>query len=189
MPKAVNTVVLRIGIFYVGSVLLLSMLLPFTAYKAGESPFVTFFSHMGSRRPEQSASIMNFVVLTAALSSLNAGLYSTGRILRSMAVNGSAPAFTAKMSRHGVPYGGILLTAVITLIGVGLNAHCRRRSSRSCWRYRPWESSADGEPSCSATSNLQKWVKQGKVAASIVSALRCTLHVLSHARASSPSSW
>lgn len=123
MPKAVNTVVFRIGIFYVGSVLLLSMLLPFTAYKAGESPFVTFFTHIGS--PDAgatSASIMNFVVLTAALSSLNAGLYSTGRILRSMAVNGSAPGFTAKMSRHGVPYGGILLTAVITLLGVGLNA-------------------------------------------------------------------
>jgi L-asparagine permease len=123
MPKAVNTVVVRIAVFYVGSVLLLSMLLPFTAYKAGESPFVTFFSHLGS--PEAgavSASVMNFVVLTAALSSLNAGLYSTGRILRSMAVNGSAPAFTARMSRSGVPYGGILLTAVVTLVGVGLNA-------------------------------------------------------------------
>jgi L-asparagine permease len=123
MPKAVNTVVVRIAIFYVGSVLLLSMLLPFTAYKAGESPFVTFFSHLGSAEAGAvSASVMNFVVLTAALSSLNAGLYSTGRILRSMAVNGSAPAFTARMSRSGVPYGGILLTAVVTLIGVGLNA-------------------------------------------------------------------
>lgn len=119
MPRAVNTVVIRIAVFYVGSVLLL----PYTLYKAGESPFVTFFSHIGS--PEAgaiSASIMNFVVLTAALSSLNAGLYSTGRILRSMAVNGSAPRFTEVMSRTGVPYGGILLTAVITLCGVGLNA-------------------------------------------------------------------
>nr|WP_246540555.1 amino acid permease [Microbacterium flavum] len=123
MPRAVNTVVIRIAVFYVGSVLLLSLLLPYTVYKAGESPFVTFFSHIGS--PEAgaiSASIMNFVVLTAALSSLNAGLYSTGRILRSMAVNGSAPRFTEVMSRNGVPYGGILLTAVITLCGVGLNA-------------------------------------------------------------------
>ena len=123
MPKAVNTVVLRIAVFYVGSVLLLSLLLPFTSYKSGESPFVTFFSHIGS--PDAgaiSASIMNFVVLTAALSSLNAGLYSTGRILRSMAVNGSAPRFTGKMSANGVPYGGILLTAVVTLLGVGLNA-------------------------------------------------------------------
>lgn len=123
MPKAVNTVIFRIAVFYVGSVLLLSLLLPYDVYSADESPFVTFFSHIGS--PEAgaiSASVMNFVVLTAALSSLNAGLYSTGRILRSMAVNGSAPRFTERMSRNGVPFGGILLTAVITLLGVGLNA-------------------------------------------------------------------
>jgi L-asparagine permease len=65
---------------------------------------------------------MNFVVLTAALSSLNAGLYSTGRILRSMSVSGSAPRFTGVMNSSGVPYGGILLTGAITLLGVGLNA-------------------------------------------------------------------
>ena len=54
MPKAVNTVIFRIAIFYVGSVLLLSLLLPYTAYEAGESPFVTFFSHIGSDRPVRS---------------------------------------------------------------------------------------------------------------------------------------
>ena len=123
MPRAVNTVVFRIAVFYVGSVLLLSLLLPYTSYSADESPFVTFFSHIGSPQSGAvSASIMNFVVLTAAMSSLNAGLYSTGRILRSMAVNGSAPRFTMRMSSHGVPYGGILLTACITLLGVVLNA-------------------------------------------------------------------
>jgi L-asparagine permease len=103
MPKAINTVVLRIAVFYVGSVLLLSRLLPFTAYKAGESPFVTFFSHLGN--PDAgvaSASVMNFVVLTASLSSLNAGLYSTGRILRSMALNGSAD--SASVFGGGQPY-------------------------------------------------------------------------------------
>ena len=66
----------RIAIFYVGSLVLLSLLLPFTAYKAGESPFVTFFGSIGI---EGAAPIMNLVVLTAAMSSLNAGLYSTGR--------------------------------------------------------------------------------------------------------------
>jgi len=60
-------------------------------------------------------------VLTAAFSSLNAGLYSTGRILRSMAMNGSAPKFTGVMSKRGVPYGGICLTASIGLLGVVLN--------------------------------------------------------------------
>lgn len=123
MPKAINTVVIRIAVFYVGSVLLLALLLPSDAYESGTSPFVTFFSHIGSPEIAQtSAAVMNFVVLTAALSSLNAGLYSTGRILRSMAVNGSAPGFTGKMSSNGVPFGGILLTAIITLLGVGLNA-------------------------------------------------------------------
>ncbi|OZB82789.1 MAG: L-asparagine permease [Microbacterium sp. 13-71-7] len=123
MPRAINTVVIRIAIFYVGSILLLSLLLPFSTYKAGESPFVTFFTHLGGAETGAVAgSVMNFVVLTAALSSLNAGLYSTGRILRSMSVNGSAPRFTARMSRNGVPYGGILLTSAITLAGVVLNA-------------------------------------------------------------------
>lgn len=65
---------------------------------------------------------MNVVVLTAALSSLNAGLYSTGRILRSMAMNGSAPRFMTRMARHRVPYGGILLTAGAGYLGVVLNA-------------------------------------------------------------------
>ncbi|CAM5540840.1 L-asparagine permease [Streptomyces purpurascens] len=64
---------------------------------------------------------MNLVVLTAAMSSLNSGLYSTGRILRSMAMAGSAPKFTARMNRSQVPYGGILLTCAVCVLGVGLN--------------------------------------------------------------------
>ncbi len=119
MPHAINSVVARIGIFYVGSVALLALLLPYTTYKQQESPFVTFFSKIGF---SGAGSLMNMVVLTAAFSSLNAGLYSTGRILRSMAVNGSGPKFTARMSKNAVPYGGILLTSTIGLFGVVLNA-------------------------------------------------------------------
>lgn len=119
MPRAINSVVARIAIFYVGSVLLLTLLLPHTAFKQHESPFVTFFDKMGFTG---AGSLMNLVVLTAAFSSLNAGLYSTGRILRSMAVNGSGPKFTARMSKTGVPYGGILLTSAVGLLGVVLNA-------------------------------------------------------------------
>jgi len=123
VPRAINTVIVRIAVFYVGSLVLLSLLLPYTAYQAGESPFVTFFSSIGGPDVgEVAGSIMNFVVVTAALSSLNAGLYSTGRVLHSMGMNGSAPRFTTVMSKGGVPYGGILLTAGITLLGVGLNA-------------------------------------------------------------------
>ncbi len=118
MPRAINSVIARIALFYVGSLFLLALLLPYTAYSAGESPFVTFFSKIGI---EGGGTMMNIVVMTAAFSSLNAGLYSTGRILRSMSMNGSAPKFTGVMSKRGVPYGGICLTASIGLLGVLLN--------------------------------------------------------------------
>ncbi|GAB18700.1 L-asparagine permease [Gordonia effusa NBRC 100432] len=118
MPRAINSVIFRIAVFYVGSLALLALLLPYTQYKSGESPFVTFFSKIGV---PAAGGIMNLVVLTAAMSSLNAGLYSTGRILRSMAMNGSGPAFTAKMNRNGVPFAGIALTGSLTLLGVILN--------------------------------------------------------------------
>ncbi|MGX9213848.1 amino acid permease [Mycobacteroides abscessus subsp. abscessus] len=118
MPKAINAVVFRIAIFYVGSLVLLALLLPYTTYKAGESPFVTFFARVGV---PHAGDVMNFVVLTAALSSLNADLYSTGRILRSMSMNGSAPSFLSRMSSGGVPYPGILLTGSFTVLGVFMN--------------------------------------------------------------------
>ncbi|MGW1412445.1 amino acid permease [Streptomyces sp. NPDC002403] len=118
IPKAINSIMWRVALFYVGSVVLLTMLMPWNAYKAGESPFVTVLSHVGV---PAAGGVMNLIVLTAAMSSLNSGLYSTGRILRSMALSGSAPRFTGLMSRTQVPYGGILLTAVFCVLGVGLN--------------------------------------------------------------------
>ncbi|WP_406491339.1 amino acid permease [Streptomyces sp. NBC_01604] len=118
MPKAINSIMWRVGIFYVGSVVLLSMLLPWNTYTSGESPFVTVLSNIGI---PAAGGVMNLVVLTAAMSSLNSGLYSTGRILRSMAMSGSAPKFTSVMSRSKVPYGGILLTSGFCVLGVGLN--------------------------------------------------------------------
>ncbi|MFJ9175044.1 amino acid permease [Streptomyces sp. NPDC102360] len=118
VPRAVNSIMWRVGLFYCGSVLLLALLLPSTSYTSGESPFVTLFSKLGVGGV---GDIMNMVVLTAAMSSLNSGLYSTGRILRSMAMSGSAPKFTAKMNKSQVPFGGILLTAGVGVLGVGLN--------------------------------------------------------------------
>ena len=66
MPRAINSVIARIALFYVGSVFLLGLLLPYTTYKSGESPFVTFFSRIGL---EGAGTVMNIVVLTAAFSS------------------------------------------------------------------------------------------------------------------------
>lgn len=118
IPKAVNAVGWRIAIFYVGSILLLVMLLPWGDYHSGESPFVTFLTKLGV---PGAGGIMDIVILTAALSSVNSGLYSTGRILRSLSVNGAAPKFTGKIGRNGVPYTGVLLTAGIYLLGIVLD--------------------------------------------------------------------
>jgi L-asparagine permease len=118
VPRAVNSIMWRVMLFYVGSVALLSLLVPYTGFAAGESPFVTVLSKIGV---PAAGGVMNLVVLTAAMSSLNSGFYSTGRILRSMAASGSAPDFAGRMNRHQVPYGGILLTASVCILGVGLN--------------------------------------------------------------------
>lgn len=118
VPKATNAVVWRIGVFYVGSVALLALLMPWSAYSANESPFVTFLSSIGV---PGAGGIMNFVVLAAALSSVNSGLYATGRILRSMAVAGSAPAFTGVMNKRHVPAGAVALTVSCYLVGIVLN--------------------------------------------------------------------
>ncbi|MFJ6814284.1 amino acid permease [Streptomyces avermitilis] len=118
VPRAVNSIMWRVGLFYVGSVVLLALLLPGSVYSADQSPFVTVLSKIGI---PAAGDVMNLVVLTAAMSSLNSGLYSTGRILRSMAMAGSTPKFTARMNRSQVPYGGILLTCAVCVLGVGLN--------------------------------------------------------------------
>lgn len=118
MPRAVNNVVWRILILYCGSVLIMSLLLPYTEYKAEESPFVTVFSKVGV---SQMGDVMNLIVITAVLSSLNAGLYSTGRVIRTMSHAGSAPHVLGELNNRGVPFGGIALTSVVVIIGVVIN--------------------------------------------------------------------
>lgn len=118
VPKAINGVIWRIALFYCGSVLLLVMVLPWTDYSASQSPFVTVFAKLGV---PGAASVMNGVVLTAALSATNSGLYSTGRILRSLAARGEAPRVTLRMSSRYVPYGGIMFTCAVYFLGVLLN--------------------------------------------------------------------
>ena len=119
VPRAVRSVSWRIALFYVGSIVMLVLVLPWNRYSASESPFVTVLSKIGL---PGAGGIMNLVVLTAAMSSLNSGFYSSGRVLRSMAAAGSAPRFAAAMNGRQVPYGGVLITCGIATLGVGLNA-------------------------------------------------------------------
>jgi len=119
VPKAVNAVIFRIGVFYCGSILLLVSILPTSDFKSGISPFVTIFQRMGA---DWMGAIIQGVLIIAALSSLNSGLYSTGRVLRSLGVSKQAPAFTLKMSSQGVPWAGIVMTSVVYVFGAVLNA-------------------------------------------------------------------
>ena len=119
VPKAVNAVIMRIAVFYCGSILLLVSMLPTTEYKSGISPFVTVFGRMGL---DWMATLIQAVLIIAAMSSLNSGLYSTGRVLRSLGIAKQAPGFTLKMSGSGVPWAGIVMTSVVFVLGAILNA-------------------------------------------------------------------
>ncbi len=118
VPKAVNAVIFRIGIFYCGSILLLVSILPTTEYTAGTSPFVTVFERLGLT---WMSALIQAILIVAAMSSLNSGLYSTGRVLRSLGMSKQAPKFTLKMSSSGVPWAGIVMTSVVFVFGAVLN--------------------------------------------------------------------
>jgi L-asparagine permease len=119
VPKAVNAVIFRIGVFYCGSILLLVCMLPTSDYTAGTSPFVTVFEQLGL---SWMGAMIQGILIVAAMSSLNSGLYSTGRVLRSLAVSKQAPKFTLKMSASGVPWAGIVFTSIVYVFGAVLNA-------------------------------------------------------------------
>ncbi|MFE6098392.1 amino acid permease [Streptomyces laurentii] len=118
LPKAINTVPWRIAVFYVGALIMILSVVPWTEFQPGVSPFVHAFEKMGLGI---GAAIVNFVVLTAALSSCNSGMYSTGRMLRDLALNGQGPAFFTKLTRSGTPLVGTTFSAALMMVGVWVN--------------------------------------------------------------------
>ncbi|MCK0508033.1 amino acid permease [Aromatoleum anaerobium] len=104
VAKATNSVITRVLVFYVGSVLLVVCLVPWNS--AGiATPYVSALNAMGI---PAAAHIMNAVVLTAVLSALNSGLYASSRMLFALTRRGDAPQVLAKVSRNGVPVPAIL---------------------------------------------------------------------------------
>lgn len=118
LPKAINTVPWRIAVFYVGALIMILSVVPWTHFQPGISPFVAAFEKMGL---SAGAAIVNFVVLTAALSSCNSGMYSTGRMLRDLALNGQGPKFFTKLTKNGLPLVGTSFSAALMLVGVWIN--------------------------------------------------------------------
>ncbi|MEU6878499.1 amino acid permease [Streptomyces sp. NPDC046712] len=118
LPKAINTVPWRIAVFYVGALIMILSVVPWTHFQPGVSPFVAAFEKMGLGI---GAAIVNFVVLTAALSSCNSGMYSTGRMLRDLALNGQGPKFFTKLTKNGLPLVGTSFSAGLMMVGVWIN--------------------------------------------------------------------
>jgi GABA permease len=100
------TILLRIMLFYVGSILLVVMIVPWNEIRPGFSPFVLAMERIGI---PGSALIMNVIVLTAVLSCLNSGVYITSRVLFTLAAHGDAPESLVTLNRRKVPVKAILL--------------------------------------------------------------------------------
>ena len=115
VAKAANSVIVRIAIFFVGSIFLLVTILPWNGEKLAASPFVSAFTEMGIPYADH---IMNAVVLTAVLSCLNSGMYTASRMLFVLAARREAPAQLVAVTRRGVPANAILASSVVGLLCV-----------------------------------------------------------------------
>ncbi|MEV0247753.1 amino acid permease [Nocardia sp. NPDC050712] len=118
LRKAINTLPFRIGLFYVGALVVILSVSSWRNFEEGKSPFVEVFQQIGI---PGAAGLINFVLLTAALSSCNSGIYSTGRMLRTLSLHGEAPGALNKLSSRAVPYVGISASAAVMVIGVVVN--------------------------------------------------------------------
>lgn len=118
LARAIDTVFWRILIFYVGALFVIMSIYPWQEIGSGGSPFVLTFEKIGI---PAAAGIINFVVLTAALSSCNSGIFSTGRMLFNLAEQNEAPKAYGTVTKGGVPGKAVLVSAGALCIGVLLN--------------------------------------------------------------------
>ena len=115
LPRAINSVPVRILIFYVGSLLAILVVTPWRSINPEQSPFVAMFALAGLAG---AASVVNFVVLTSAMSSSNSGVFSTSRMMFGLSAEGSAPGIFKGLNRVGVPVRALYLTAGILLVTI-----------------------------------------------------------------------
>lgn len=118
LPKAINSVPIRIGLFYVGAIGIIMSVYPWNQIDTTQSPFVQVFAGLGIKF---AATLINFVVLTAALSAANSAIFSTSRTLYVLAKNRQAPRSLAKVSKNMVPVTGMLASSIVFLVVVLLN--------------------------------------------------------------------
>ncbi|MFI0978202.1 amino acid permease [Streptomyces sp. NPDC021093] len=113
--RAVRATLWRILLFFIGSIAVIVMLLPWDSAAEGRSPFVAVLDRLGI---PAAAGIMDVVILVALLSALNANLYAASRMVRSLADRGEAPRRMAAVSRRGAPWPAVLLSTGLGFVGV-----------------------------------------------------------------------
>lgn len=118
IPKAIRTLIGRILLFYIGSFAVMLLFFPWRAIGLEASPFVQIFAKSGIA---QAASVVNIVVITAALSVYNSTLFSNGRMLYNLACQGDAPELFSRLSPAGVPRNALLVSSLVTFTIVVLN--------------------------------------------------------------------
>ncbi len=118
LPRATNGIIFRILLFYIGALVVIMALVPWNQLSPDTSPFVFVFQKLGI---PAAATIINIVVITAASSSCNSGIFSTGRMLYSLACRGQGPRAFAAVSSRNVPAAAIHVSAAVMLVGVLLN--------------------------------------------------------------------
>jgi amino acid transporter, AAT family len=118
LPRATNSIIFRILLFYIGALVVIMALVPWDQLDPEMSPFVMMFEKIGI---PGAATIINIVVITAAASSCNGGIFSTGRMLYSLGLQGQAPKAFARLSPRHVPAAGVHVSAAVMLIGTILN--------------------------------------------------------------------
>ncbi len=114
IPKAINSTVYRILIFYIGALIAIMTIQPWTVYTANKSPFVQVFSGIGL---SSAATLINFVVLTAAASALNSSIFATGRMLYSLSKNTKL----GKLSKKQIPIRAINVSVLVICLAVLIN--------------------------------------------------------------------
>jgi amino acid transporter, AAT family len=121
IPAALRTMALRLFLFYILALTIVVTFVPWTETGATivtQSPFVRVFAHSGIRN---AAGIMNFVVLSAALSSMNTNVYLCSRMLFSLSRGGYAPRFLGKLGKNGTPITAILLSGACIMVAAGVS--------------------------------------------------------------------
>lgn len=118
LVKAIRSTVFRILIFYIGAIFVILSIYPWNQLNNVGSPFVETFAKVGIT---SAASIINFVVITAALSGSNSGIYSASRMSYTLANNGQLPQRFLKLNRHGVPFYSVISISLGIFLGVVLD--------------------------------------------------------------------